>query len=42
VKHMDQVVELALARQPAVDPPRPRRRGDDTAEPQTDQSAERE
>jgi ATP-dependent Lon protease len=42
VKHMDEVVELALAHQPAVDPPRPRRRGEDTPEPQTDQSAERE
>ncbi|MFN2120266.1 MAG: endopeptidase La, partial [Anaerolineales bacterium] len=42
VQHMDQVVEIAVVRQPAVNPPRPRKRGEDIPEQQVDQAAERE
>jgi len=41
VKHMDQVVEIAVAPQPAVEPPRPRKRGEDILEQQVDQPAEK-
>jgi ATP-dependent Lon protease len=42
VKHMDEVVELALASQAAVHPPRPRRRGEDIPEQHADQPAEKD
>lgn len=42
VTHMDQVVEVALASKAVMEPPRPRRRGEETAEPQSDEPAEKE
>jgi ATP-dependent Lon protease len=32
IKHMDQVLEIALAAEAALEPPRPRRRQEDAAE----------
>jgi ATP-dependent Lon protease len=42
VKHMDQVVQLAVVPQATVDPPRPRKRGEDILEHQAEPSAEKE
>lgn len=39
VTHMDQVVEVALSAKPAIEPPRPRRRNEDTADEAPEKSA---
>jgi ATP-dependent Lon protease len=41
VKHMDQVIKVALARQAAIEPPRPRKRGEDPGEPRADPADEK-
>jgi ATP-dependent Lon protease len=41
VKHMDQVIEVALAREAAVAPPRPRKRGEETPEARSDEVTEK-
>jgi ATP-dependent Lon protease len=42
VKHMDQVLEVALAREAAIEPPRPRKRGDENPEPRAEETAGKE
>jgi ATP-dependent Lon protease len=41
VKHMDQVLEVALGRQAVIEPPRPRKRLDDAAEPRSDEATDK-
>ena len=42
VRHMDQVIEVALAREAAVEPPRPRKRSDEAADARSDEPAGKE
>jgi ATP-dependent Lon protease len=42
VTHMDQVVEVAVAREAVVEPPRPRKRSEDSTEPRTDDNSDKE
>jgi ATP-dependent Lon protease len=42
VKHMDQVLEVALTREAISEPPRPRKRGDETPEPRNEEAVEKE
>jgi ATP-dependent Lon protease len=42
VKHMDQVIELALRRQATIEPPRPRKRGEDIGEARGEEAAEKD
>jgi hypothetical protein len=39
---MDQVVEVAVAREAVVEPPRPRKRSEDSTEPRTDDTSDKE
>jgi len=41
VTHMDQVLEVALGREAVLEPPRPRKRPDEAAEPRSDEAAEK-
>ena len=40
ISHMDQVIDLAMAPEPTIEPPRPRKRNDDRSveDPSTDNS----
>jgi ATP-dependent Lon protease len=40
VKHMDQVIEVALGREAVAEPPRPRKRGDESPEPRSEERVE--
>jgi ATP-dependent Lon protease len=40
VTHMDQVIEAAVAREPVIEPPRPRKRSDDAAGQRAEEPAE--
>jgi ATP-dependent Lon protease len=42
VTHMDQVVEVAVAREAVVEPPRPRKRSEDSTEPRSDDTSDKE
>jgi len=41
VKHMDQVLEVALGREAVIEPPRPRKRPDETPEPRSDEATDK-
>jgi ATP-dependent Lon protease len=40
VTHMDQVIEVALAREPSIEPPKPRKRSEESTEPRLDEPRE--
>lgn len=42
VTHMDQVIELTLKREAAVDPPRPRKRTEESSEPRSGETPEKD
>jgi ATP-dependent Lon protease len=42
VIHMDQVIEAAVAKEAAIEPPRPRKRNDETAEGRSDDAADKD
>ena len=42
VTHMDQVIELTLKREAAVEPPRPRKRTEESSEPRADDAPEKD
>ena len=39
---LDQVIEVAVAKEAAIEPPRPRKRSDDTAEGRSDEASDKD